>query len=57
MVGAFPGLASLDEDDNLVWTSDFRGMYCSLLEQWLEEDPAGIIPGEASLPRYQLVDP
>jgi hypothetical protein len=32
-------------------------MYCSLLEQWLEEDPAGIIPGEASLPRYQLVDP
>jgi uncharacterized protein (DUF1501 family) len=57
MVGSFPGLASLDEDDNLVWTSDFRGMYCSLLEQWLEEDPAGIIPGEASLPRYQLVDP
>ena len=32
-------------------------MYCSLLEQWLEEDPDGIIPGEASLPRYQLVDP
>jgi uncharacterized protein (DUF1501 family) len=57
MVGEFPGLATLDHDDNLVWTSDFRGMYCSLLEQWLEEDPDGIIPGESSLPRYQLVDP
>lgn len=57
MVGQFPGLTSLDDDDNLVWTSDFRGMYCSLFEQWLEEDPDGIIPGEASLPRYQLVDP
>lgn len=56
MVGEFPGLASLDNDDNLLWTSDFRGMYCSLLEQWLEEDPDGIIPGEASLPRYSLVD-
>ena len=57
MVGSFPGLASLDQDDNLLWTSDFRGMYCSLLEQWLDEDPAGIIPGEASLPRYDLVEP
>jgi uncharacterized protein (DUF1501 family) len=57
MVGEFPGLATLDHDDNLLWTSDFRGMYCSLFEQWLEEDPSGIIPGESSLPRYNLVDP
>jgi uncharacterized protein (DUF1501 family) len=56
MVGEFPGLASLDEDDNLRWTSDFRGMYCSLFEQWLEEDPDGLIPGQESLPRYDLVD-
>jgi uncharacterized protein (DUF1501 family) len=57
MVEEFPGLASLDEDDNLVWTSDFRGMYCSLLEDWLGTDPAGIIPGEATLPRYSLINP
>ena len=35
MVGEFPGLAVLDEDDNLRNTSDFRGVYCALLEQWL----------------------
>jgi uncharacterized protein (DUF1501 family) len=57
MVGEFPGLTTLDSDDNLVWTSDFRAMYCSLLEQWLEEDPDGLIPGESSLPRYDLVKP
>ena len=53
---AFPGFATLDDDDNLLHTSDFRGMYCSLIEQWLGLDPAGIIPGEATLPRYTLVD-
>jgi uncharacterized protein (DUF1501 family) len=57
MVGEFPGLTTLDDDDNLVWTSDFRAMYCSLFEQWLEEDPDGLIPGESSLPRYDLVKP
>lgn len=57
MVDQFPGLASLDQNDNLLWTSDFRGMYCSLLEQWLQEDPAGLIPGEAGFPRYNLVTP
>lgn len=55
MVGQFPGLSSFDEDDNLLWNSDFRGMYCSLLEQWLEEDAEGLIPGASSLPRYALV--
>ena len=38
MVGEFPGLAVLDEDDNLRNTSDFRGVYCALLEQWLGVD-------------------
>ena len=35
MVGEWPGLDSLDEDDNLRSTSDFRSVYSSLLEQWL----------------------
>jgi uncharacterized protein (DUF1501 family) len=58
VVGGFPGLggAALDADQNLKNTTDFRGMYCSLLEQWLGIDPAGIIPNEATFPRYTLVD-
>jgi uncharacterized protein (DUF1501 family) len=49
MVGEFPGLASLDDDDNLLWTADFRAMYAALIDQWLEDDPEAIIPdlGEA----------
>ena len=34
MIGEFPGLAQLDDDDNLRATSDFRGLYCSIIEQW-----------------------
>ena len=45
MVGEFPGLTKLDQNENLRVTSDFRGMYCSLLEQWLEFDAAQVIPG------------
>jgi hypothetical protein len=55
MVGEFPGLATLDADQNLRATSDFRGLYCSLLEQWLGADAAGIIAGASSLARPVIV--
>jgi uncharacterized protein (DUF1501 family) len=55
MVGSFPGLANLDEDDNLRYTTDFRAVYCSLLEQWLKVDANGIIPGASSFARPVLV--
>lgn len=55
MVGEFPGLATLDEDDNLRHTTDFRAVYCSLLEQWLGVDAAGIVPNAASFARPALV--
>lgn len=55
MVGEFPGLAQLDGNDNLRVTSDFRGMYCSLLEQWLGFDAEAIIPGSAGFQRPVLV--
>ena len=55
MVGEFPGLAVLDEDDNLRNTSDFRGVYCSLLEQWLGVDAGPIIPNASSFTRPALV--
>ncbi|TMM10223.1 MAG: DUF1501 domain-containing protein [Actinobacteria bacterium] len=55
MVGEFPGLAQLDPEDNLRSTSDFRGLYCSLLEQWFGFDSAQVIPGAASLARPALL--
>jgi len=55
MIGEFPGLATLDGQSNLRATSDFRAMYCSLLEQWLGVDAAQVIPGAATLARPQLV--
>ncbi len=55
MVGEFPGLAKLDANDNLRVTSDFRGMYCSLLEQWLGFDSTRVIPGASGFERPRLV--
>ena len=54
-VGEFPGLASLDPQGNLKATSDFRSVYCSLLEQWLKFDAERIIPGAGKFQRYTLV--
>ena len=57
MVGEFPGLSQLDPNENLRVTSDFRGMYCSLLEQWLGQDAGPIIPGASGFARPALVKP
>jgi uncharacterized protein (DUF1501 family) len=55
MVGEWPGLAQLDSNGNLRENVDFRGVYCSLLEQWLGSDAAAVIPGAGRFARYQLV--
>jgi len=55
MIGEFPGLAQLDADDNLRSTSDFRGLYCSILEQWFNVDAAAVIPEAASFARPALI--
>jgi uncharacterized protein (DUF1501 family) len=57
MVGEFPGLSpqDLDENENVVKTSDFRGMYCSLLEQWFQTEAGLVIPEAASFERPLLV--
>ena len=55
MIGEFPGVTNLDDDGNLRATSDFRGVYCSLLEQWLNEDAAAVIPGAGSFSRSALL--
>jgi uncharacterized protein (DUF1501 family) len=56
MVGEFPGLKSgLDHDGNLTPTADFRGLYSSLLEQWLNTDAAAILPNAHHFARPQLI--
>lgn len=55
MVGEFPGLTKLDPDGNLRATSDFRAIYCSLLEQWFDTDAGAVIPGAAGFARPALV--
>ncbi len=56
MVGEWPGLSSgLDPLGNVRATSDFRGMYSALLEQWLGHEAAPIIPGASGFSRAQVV--
>jgi uncharacterized protein (DUF1501 family) len=56
MVGEFPGLQKgLDTNGNVSATSDFRGVYSALLEQWFGVDAAGVIPNTASFSRPKLV--
>jgi uncharacterized protein (DUF1501 family) len=57
MVGEFPGLGKLDENENLRNTSDFRAMYCSLLEQWFQTEAGVAIPEAAAFGRPVLVKP
>ena len=57
MIGEFPGLTQLDSNDNLRSTSDFRALYCSLLEQWFGVDAGEVIPGAGSFSRPALLKP
>jgi uncharacterized protein (DUF1501 family) len=56
MVGEFPGLTNLDENENVIRTSDYRGMYCSLLEQWFQTEAGLVIPEAATFERPVLVE-
>jgi uncharacterized protein (DUF1501 family) len=55
MVGEFPGLTKLDVNENVLPTSDFRAMYCSLLEQWFQTEAGLVIPEASSFERPVLV--
>jgi uncharacterized protein (DUF1501 family) len=56
MIGEFPGLKTgLDADGNVSATADFRGVYASLLEQWLDVDATRVIPNASSFQRPTLV--
>jgi uncharacterized protein (DUF1501 family) len=55
MVGEFRGLGDLDADDNLRHSTDFRALYCALLEQWFDVDAGGVIPGASGFARPAIV--
>jgi uncharacterized protein (DUF1501 family) len=55
MIGEFPGLAKLDQQGNLRATSDFRGLYSALLEQWLDTDAEAIIPNARKFARPKVI--
>jgi uncharacterized protein (DUF1501 family) len=55
MIGEFPGLTTLDPQGNVRATSDFRSLYCSLLEDWLGTEAEGIVPGASTFARYAVV--
>jgi uncharacterized protein (DUF1501 family) len=55
MVGEYPGLDRLDEDGNLRPTSDFRAVYCSLVEQWLGAEAGPVVPDAARFQRPALL--
>ncbi|HST41580.1 MAG TPA: DUF1501 domain-containing protein [Conexibacter sp.] len=55
IVGEFPGLHKLDEEGNLLPSTDFRALYSSILEQWLDADAEALIPGAAGFARYALL--
>lgn len=51
MFGEYPGLDVLDADSNLRATSDFRALEAAIVGQWLNTDPAAVIP---DAPKLQL---
>jgi uncharacterized protein (DUF1501 family) len=55
MVGEFPGLTKLDENENTLMTVDYRSIYCSILEQWFQTEAGLVIPGASSFARPLLV--
>jgi len=55
MIGEFASLSQLDANGNQRENVDFRGVYCSLLEQWFGQDAGAVIPGAGGFPRYQLL--
>ena len=55
MIGEQPSLQRLDANGNPRENVDFRGVYCSLLEQWFAHDAGSVIPDAHRFPRHQLL--
>ncbi len=44
--GDRPSLTELDPGDNLIYTTDFRQVYASIIENWFDVDPVSILHDE-----------
>jgi uncharacterized protein (DUF1501 family) len=55
MIGEWPGLDQLDPQGNMRATSDFRALYCSLIEQWFGVDAGAVIPGAGGMARPAVI--
>jgi uncharacterized protein (DUF1501 family) len=55
MIGEWPDLAHLDVNGNQRENVDFRGVYCSLIEQWFGHDAAAVLPDASRFARYTLL--
>jgi uncharacterized protein (DUF1501 family) len=55
MIGEWPDLSHLDDNGNQRENVDFRGVYCSLIEQWFGHDAAAVIPDASRFARYALL--
>lgn len=55
LIGEFTGLDRLDEDENLRSSVDFRALYGAILGQWLQHDPAAVIPKMSKYPIPQVI--
>jgi uncharacterized protein (DUF1501 family) len=56
MIGEFPGLSTgLDSEGNLRATSDFRGVYAAIIEQWFGYDASAVVPNARSFARPALL--
>lgn len=48
---SMPSLSTLDDNGDLIFTTDFRRVYATALQHWLNVDPATVLgPGFAPLP-------
>jgi uncharacterized protein (DUF1501 family) len=45
LYGAYPSLSKLDGNGNLIFTTDFRSSYATVLESWLSADAGAILGG------------
>jgi len=55
MIGEFAPLSTLDVNGNQRENVDFRGVYCSLVEQWFNKDAGAVIEHASRFPRYSLL--
>jgi uncharacterized protein (DUF1501 family) len=55
MAGEFTGVATLDKQQNLRNSVDFRAVYKTILEDWLGGDLTGVLPNADQFPNLGLI--